>query len=1116
MKRSAFSPIQVLLGLFCALCVLCLTRSDVYASLVPDVPSGHLGQLVVTRTGAKVALRTRLLKVKVHVQGRMAKTEVEQIFENPFGEQIEGEFTFRLPDDAVIVRLAMDVDGRLMEGELVERTKARAIYRSIVRSMRDPALLEWQGGSRFRTQIFPIPARGTKRVILAYEHILPRALDGVDYEYLLPTSTAKIADEFVFSAFFQGKRAIASRSSYKLRLKKKADGVGVKWTQGAFTPKGSLLFHLSHTKPYPELIVGQEGKDAFGVLELPIQLPGMRPQKKRFVFLLDTSASLRTKGLESSKKLLRAWLASLPADAAFGVIAGDFTIRRFRPSFLPVKSIAQVESFLEQQKPRGASRLLDLFLEGARFAGKDAEIIYIGDGQPALGEMDHTLFAEKIKNFSKDQSLHFSSLVLGESLELGLLDRVARLTRGRVWRVLPEETPKESVQRLTQLLKKPVLTELHYEVKGMTSVFRFRDGDIASGRSLLLAGQMTKKAVDVTLKGKIDGGKEFLFHEVIEPSDNIKKSFAASFWAKWHINQLEKTGQKRPLIIQLSKRFRVMSRYTSFLVLENEKAYKRYQIARRSQGQQIAQNNTRTSQGMRKDEKSKGFGRSKQKEIQRWMRGNNEAGESDRGPRSSDDAAEAPTTAFRHVRRARRARSFRSFGPVGGGDGASPPSPPAAEQEPSRVLAEPSPVPMAEKKPLPKKIMLPKASLSLYSSSSIPGGTKILWMPSWSGRRGTFWLKSMPSGADVFINNKRVGSTPMLVSAPVLHRRRVRDGFLLKYKMLISIRRCGYRSFSFRLTSLLRGLFNVRLKADPNNPCRGTYLFKKFRSPYRRCGSSQDALLNQLQDNVRKNPLNWWHRSTYVQTLISRRLYKQALVAVQDWRRYSPENASLIVKEADLHKSLGDFAEERRTLSELVEFMPQSFSRRRFYAQELERRGNLTSSCRQLALAVRLNPAKRSTFRNMMDIYRKRYGQLEIRDIVQQCVTYGVSRLPVVRDLSVVLFWDDPSADIDLHVREPQGETVFYRKKESSQGGTLYWDITNGLGPEVYVLGSGKKGSYRLSLVYFSGNAKKITGKMVVLTQAGGIHEKKQVIPFTLHLKDKKKNIHITTIELKK
>ena len=70
--------------------------------------------------------------------------------------------------------------------KLLPKAEAQAIYRSIVSKLKDPALLEFAGYNLVRSSVFPVPARGTQRVRLVYEHILPA--DGNRVDYVLPRS----------------------------------------------------------------------------------------------------------------------------------------------------------------------------------------------------------------------------------------------------------------------------------------------------------------------------------------------------------------------------------------------------------------------------------------------------------------------------------------------------------------------------------------------------------------------------------------------------------------------------------------------------------------------------------------------------------------------------------------------------------------------------------------------------------------------------------------------------------------------------------------------------------------------------------------------------------------
>jgi hypothetical protein len=67
-------------------------------------------------------------------------------------------------------------------------------------------------------------------------------------------------------------------------------------------------------------------------------------------------------------------------------------------------------------------------------------------------------------------------------------------------------------------------------------------------------------------------------------------------------------------------------------------------------------------------------------------------------------------------------------------------------------------------------------------------------------------------------------------------------------------------------------------------------------------------------------------------------------------------------------------------------------------------------------------------------------------------------------DMRVVIEWTADDADIDLWVDEPNGERVFYGAKLSSSGGAISNDMTNGYGPEEYVIRRAPRGDYEIRI----------------------------------------------------
>ncbi|MDH6303519.1 hypothetical protein M2459_000548 [Parabacteroides sp. PF5-5] len=80
-------------------------------------------------------------------------------------------------------------------------------------------------------------------------------------------------------------------------------------------------------------------------------------------------------------------------------------------------------------------------------------------------------------------------------------------------------------------------------------------------------------------------------------------------------------------------------------------------------------------------------------------------------------------------------------------------------------------------------------------------------------------------------------------------------------------------------------------------------------------------------------------------------------------------------------------------------------------------------------------------------------------------------------DIVVVVSWNIDNTDIDLHVIEPTGEECFYGHTSTEIGGQLTKDVTDGYGPEMYVLKNAVPGKYHIALNYYSDSQVKTASK---------------------------------------
>jgi len=132
------------------------------------------------RTGSPIALTTadgQALKLssvqsRTVIEGPLAFTELRLAFHNPESRTIEGRFRITLPEHTSVSRFAMKIGSKWQEGEVVELKRARRIYEDFLHRRIDPALLEQGAGNSFGARVFPIGAGEKKQLILSYSQEL--------------------------------------------------------------------------------------------------------------------------------------------------------------------------------------------------------------------------------------------------------------------------------------------------------------------------------------------------------------------------------------------------------------------------------------------------------------------------------------------------------------------------------------------------------------------------------------------------------------------------------------------------------------------------------------------------------------------------------------------------------------------------------------------------------------------------------------------------------------------------------------------------------------------------------------------------------------------------------
>lgn len=146
------------------------------------------------RKNVENPMRLDRLSIDIKIIGQIAVTTLDMTYYNPNSRVMEGEFNFPLGEGQSVSRFALDINGTMREAVVVEKEKGRKTFEAIVRRGVDPGLLEMTAGNNFRMRVYPLPARGTRRVILAFEQELTDK--GTSDLYLLPLKISEPIAKF--------------------------------------------------------------------------------------------------------------------------------------------------------------------------------------------------------------------------------------------------------------------------------------------------------------------------------------------------------------------------------------------------------------------------------------------------------------------------------------------------------------------------------------------------------------------------------------------------------------------------------------------------------------------------------------------------------------------------------------------------------------------------------------------------------------------------------------------------------------------------------------------------------------------------------------------------------
>jgi len=508
------------------------------------------------------------LDIQVEVTGNIASTRYTMVFKNKTDRVLEGSLTFPLPDGRSVTHYALDINGKMREGVPVEKERATEVFEEIEQRRVDPGLLERVAGNNFRTRVYPFLAHGTRIVSIGYEEELPLEKDSLRYR--LPMDYPNALEKFSLTAtvWKSGLKPLVTTSVDEFSFDKAGENYLAAFTRENYKPAQALCFSLPAPADIPQVMTQSARGNRYFLVSVA---PKIETRKKLWdndlAVIWDVSLSAMQRDLKreldalniifTEKKNAKVHLYFLnnklkkivnknTANGGYVVNNGNWD---------ELKSVLKTAIF------DGGTDFSQIDLNN--IAGN--EILFFSDGISTLSDADF------IKDAHTNRPIH--CIVSSSKTDYSAMKLISGKTLGKFVNInalSPEKLKKELLNETLQFLGtehgkavREVYPSIATPVHGNFSLSGISDDKEAELTLLFGFGGTVEKRITV----KLDATSA-------DSLGNVHK-----LWAQKKIAELDLNYDKnRAELTELGRRFGIVTRNTSLIVLETVDDYILYNI----------------------------------------------------------------------------------------------------------------------------------------------------------------------------------------------------------------------------------------------------------------------------------------------------------------------------------------------------------------------------------------------------------------------------------------------------------------------------------------------------------------------------------------------------------
>ena len=536
-------------------------------------------------------LALKKVKITGNVIGKFGSFEIEQVYKNNTKDVLEVGYTFPIVETATVVGFEINVGDKVLKGKCKEKGEAKKEYQKNIVKGNSAYMMEQETNNIFKISVGKIDRDEEVKVKIQYIdkfEIIDNKIQVLMPTLVTPRYKSNITDKLVYGKVdytidfnINIIKSLNRKSiycpSHKINVidEDKTERVEVlnydlsKDFKLQIELKSELLSNAITSKTKDE-------KDMIYLSFMPEILDSYEDSEKEYLFIIDVSGSMMGEKLDETKRAVIECLKQLDVGDKFNIIPfeSQFEAMNIKSIEYNEENMKKAIEYINKLKPLGGTEILNPIKFALYEKEKDKIILLFTDGQ--VGNEDEIIrFVEN--NVNRSRIFPFG---IDTNVNSSFIKQLAKAGNGKAELIQPNEKIDDKIIRTFARIQTPLLEELTIDYGNNRVIDEIREEKCLFNYEFFnVFAKIEKLQDDIQLKGKILD-KEYVWKIKKESINNTDVDLEVLF-AKQEMDRLEdyiintydneKIKNYKKMIIELSEKFNINSKYTSFITVYERK-----------------------------------------------------------------------------------------------------------------------------------------------------------------------------------------------------------------------------------------------------------------------------------------------------------------------------------------------------------------------------------------------------------------------------------------------------------------------------------------------------------------------------------------------------------------